>query len=547
MASKRSERRAGGERPVRPRARTLAALGLLGVVLAIATSIGLSPLPSSAGGPTTTTTAPATTTTAAETTTTAAETTTTEATTTTTAAPAEDSATEDEDTGIPDGVLFALEAAVVIGAIVMGTKSSGVALGIWGGVGVAVLVFVFGLAPGSPPIDAILIILSVILAAATMQVAGGIDWMVVQAANAIRSRPKQVTLIAPLMSFLFCLGAGTGNIVYPLLPVIYDVSYRQRIRPERPLAMTVVVSGIALACSPVSAAMAAMITLTDVEPYNFSMVDVLKVTIPAALIGIFLTSIVMNRKGKELQDDPEFQARVADGRLATMSESEGDELTYTKEGRNAAFIFLAGVLTIVVFGLFPDIRPQIPGEDGSLEPIGVTPIIQMAMFVVAALILLLCKPESKQITESSVFKAGIISAVALFGLAWLTDTFIAEWETQIVDTVGGWVTDYQSVFFFGVFLVAALTTSQSTATRTIVPIGLAVGLSPAVVSAMWAGGFAGVFTLPTNGSQIAAANFDQTGTTKLGTKLVDHSFIVPVLVLGATVAIPGVIIANLLY
>jgi anaerobic C4-dicarboxylate transporter DcuA/anaerobic C4-dicarboxylate transporter DcuB len=309
--------------------------------------------------------------------------------------------------------------------------------------------------------------------------------------------------------------------------------------------MTVVVSGIALACSPVSAAMAAMITLTDVEPYNFSMTDVLTVTIPAALIGIFLTSLVVNRLGQDLEDDPEYQARLADGRL--HDESQAAELTYTKAGRNAAFVFLAGVLTIVFFGLFPDARPQIPGEDGSLEPIGVTPIIQMVMFVVAAVILLLCKPDTKQIGESSVFKAGIVSAIALFGLAWLTDTFIGEWETQIVDTVGGWVNDYQSVFFFGVFLVAALTTSQSTATRTIVPIGLAVGLSPAVVSAMWAGGFSGVFTLPTNGSQIAAANFDQTGTTKLGTKLVDHSFIIPVLVLGATVAIPGVIIANLLY
>jgi anaerobic C4-dicarboxylate transporter DcuB len=445
-----------------------------------------------------------------------------------------------------DGLLFAVEALVVIGAIVMGTRSSGVALGIWGGVGVAVLVFGFGLEPGSPPVDAILIILAVILAAATMQVAGGIEWMVAMAARAIRSHPKQVTLIAPLISFLFCLGAGTGNIVYPLLPVIYDVSYQAKVRPSRPLSMTVVASGIALACSPVSAAMAAMITLTDVAPYNFNMVEVLSVTIPAALIGIVVTSIILNKLGKELEDDPEYQARVADGRLQATEEGTAAELTYTKEGRNAAYLFLAGVVTIVVFGLFPDIRPTISTELGS-EPIGVTPIIQMVMFVVAALILLLCKPPAKEIPESSVFKAGIVSAVALFGLAWLTDTFIAQWETEIVDTVGGWVTDFQSVFFIGVFLVAALTTSQSTATRTIVPIGLAVGLHPAVISGMWAGGFAGVFTLPTNGSQIAAANFDETGTTKLGTKLLDHSFLVPVLLLGATTAAPGVLIGNLLY
>jgi anaerobic C4-dicarboxylate transporter DcuA/anaerobic C4-dicarboxylate transporter DcuB len=171
----------------------------------------------------------------------------------------------------------------------------------------------------------------------------------------------------------------------------------------------------------------------------------------------------------------------------------------------------------------------------------------MIMFTVAALILLISKPNMKEVPESSVFKAGIVSANALFGLAWLTDTFIGEWETQIVDIVGGWVNDYKLVFFFGVFLVAALTTSQSTATRTIVPIGLAAGLSPAVISGMWAGGFAGVFTLPTNGSQIAAANFDETGTTKLGTKLIDHSFIMPVIVLGLSTAIAGLIIGGVFF
>jgi anaerobic C4-dicarboxylate transporter DcuA/anaerobic C4-dicarboxylate transporter DcuB len=311
--------------------------------------------------------------------------------------------------------------------------------------------------------------------------------------------------------------------------------------------MTVVVSGIALACSPVSAAMAAMITLTDVAPYNFSMVEVLSVTIPAAVIGIIITGLFMMRWGKDLEDDPEYQARLADGRLHTPEGGADIELTYTKPGRNAAYIFLLGVIAIVIFGLFEGIRPTIAGADGTTQPISVTPIIQMIMFTVAALILLISKPNMKEVPESSVFKAGIVSAIALFGLAWLTDTFIGEWETQIVDIVGGWVNDYKLVFFFGVFLVAALTTSQSTATRTIVPIGLAAGLSPAVISGMWAGGFAGVFTLPTNGSQIAAANFDETGTTKLGTKLIDHSFIMPVIVLGLSTAIAGLIIGGVFF
>jgi anaerobic C4-dicarboxylate transporter DcuA/anaerobic C4-dicarboxylate transporter DcuB len=450
-----------------------------------------------------------------------------------------------------EGLGFAVEALVVLGAIIMGTKSSGVGLGIWGGVGVAVLVFVFRLEPGSPPVDAVLIILTVILAAATMQVAGGIDWMVSVAASAIQNHPKQITFIAPLMSFLFCVGAGTGNIVYPLLPVIYDVSLRQKIRPSRPLSLTVVVSGVALACSPVSAAMAAMITLTDVAPYDFDLVKILSVTIPAALVGLFVTSLIVRRMGPELEDDPEYQARLADGRLTLPeqgTDGADDEIViaYTKEGRNAALAFLVGVAVIVVFGLFPDLRPDITA-DGTTTPISVTVIIQLVMLVVAGVIVLISKPDLDVVPDSSVFRAGIISAIALFGLAWLTDTFISAWETEIVDTVGGWVSSFEAIFFLGVLLVAALTTSQSTATRTIVPIGLASGVSPALISGMWAGAFAGVFALPTNGSQIAAANFDATGSTKLGTKLVDHSFFIPMVLLAVTTALAGAFFAVVFY
>lgn len=447
-----------------------------------------------------------------------------------------------------DGFLMLLEALVVVGAIVMGTKSSGVALGIWGGFGVAVLVFVFQLEPGSPPVDAMLIIISVVLTASMMQVAGGIDWMVTIAAKAIQKRPKQITLIAPMMSFLFSVGAGTSNILYPLLPVIYDVSYTNKIRPSRPLALSVVATGVALACSPVSAAMAAMVTLTDVEPYNFDLIKILSITIPAAIVGIVITSVVSNRLGKELEDDPEYQARIADGRLQppTGISDAASALTSTKAGRNAAIIFLGAVAMIVVFGLFPDLRPQIASDSGD-KPISMTVVIQLLMFTASALILLISKPKVAEVPAASVFKAGITSAIALFGLAWLTDTFIKAHEEQIVDTVGGWVNSAKIIFFFAVFLVCALTTSQSTATRTIVPIGLAAGLSPALVTGMWGGAFAGIYTLPTNGSQIAAANFDLTGSTKLGTKLVDHSFFVPMAVLAVSTAGVGALLATVFY
>ena len=477
-------------------------------------------------------------------------------------------------------VSFVLEALVVLAAIIMGTRAGGVGVGLWGGLGTFVLVFVFGEAPGEPPAAAVAIILGVVTAASMMQAAGGIDWMVAMAARVIEAHPKQITVIAPLTAFAFCVGSGTGNIIYPLLPVIYDVSYKNHIRPARPLTLTVVQSGMALAASPVSAAMAAMLTLTEVAPYNLGLTQILAITLPACIIGIVVTALVVNRMWKDLDDDPDVQERIASGVLAapearqdavpvgassgsagtsdTPAEPEtgsappaepasnASALTYTKEGRNSALVFLLGVVAIVVLGLFPNLRPSFDIE-GEVVSIDMTTTIVLVMFVVGTIILFVGRPDVKTVPDQSVFKAGMISAIALFGIAWLTATFIAAHEDFIIDTVGAWVTDWRFLFALAVFMVAALTTSQSTATRTMVPIGLAVGLPPGVVTGMWAGALGGVYTLPANGTQIAAANFDLTGTTKLGTKLLDHSFFIPMLVLSVTTIVVGSVIGAVFF
>ncbi len=448
-------------------------------------------------------------------------------------------------------VSFVLEALVVLGCIVMGTRAGGVGVGLWGGLGTFVLVFIFGEAPGDPPAAAVAIILAVVTTASLMQAAGGIDWMVAMAARIIEKRPKQITLIAPLTAFLFCVGSGTGNIIYPLLPVIYDVSYSNRIRPSRPLTVTVVQSGIALAASPVSAAMAAMLTLTDVAPYNLGLAQILAITFPACIVGIIVTSLVVNRMWKDLDDDAAVQAMIASGELAppeaaVQGESAASKLTFTTPGRNSALAFLLGVVAIVTFGLFPDLRPSYPVADETVT-VDMTTTIVLVMFVVGVIILFLGRPKVETVPDQSVFKAGMISAIALFGIAWLTATFISAHEEYIISTIGQWVTSAPVIFALAVFLVAALTTSQSTATRTIVPIGLAAGLGAGVVTGMWAGALGGVYTLPANGTQIAAANFDLTGTTKLGTKLLDHSFFVPMLVLSATTIAVGAAIGAIFF
>ena len=477
-------------------------------------------------------------------------------------------------------VSFVLEALVVLAAIIMGTRAGGVGVGLWGGLGTFVLVFVFGEAPGEPPAAAVAIILGVVTAASMMQAAGGIDWMVAMAARVIEAHPKQITVIAPLTAFAFCVGSGTGNIIYPLLPVIYDVSYKNHIRPARPLTLTVVQSGMALAASPVSAAMAAMLTLTEVAPYNLGLTQILAITLPACIIGIVVTALVVNRMWKDLDDDPDVQERIASGVLAApearqdavpvgassgsagasdtpavpetgsappaVPASNASALTYTKEGRNSALVFLLGVVAIVVLGLFPNLRPSFEVE-GEVVSIDMTTTIVLVMFVVGTIILFVGRPDVKTVPDQSVFKAGMISAIALFGIAWLTATFIAAHEDYIAQRGAARPMSIEFIFAFAVFIVAAPTTSQSTATRTIVPIGLAAGLPAGIVTGMWAGALGGVYTLPANGTQIAAANFDLSGTTKLGTKLVDHSFFIPMLIMSVVTIAVGALIGGVFF
>jgi anaerobic C4-dicarboxylate transporter len=313
--------------------------------------------------------------------------------------------------------------------------------------------------------------------------------------------------------------------------------------------------------------MAAMLTLTDVAPYNLGLTQILAITLPACVVGIVVTSLVVNRLGPELADDPEVLERIRAGLLPPLPDpTEASErsapvnadgeaapapassaLTATREGRNSAITFLLGVLAIVVLGLFSDLRPSFPVEGGESVVLDMTSTIVLVMFTVGVIILFVGKPDVKTIPDMSVFKAGMVSAIALFGIAWMTATFINAHEEFIVDTVGGWVNDYRVVFALSVFIVAALTTSQSTATRTMVPIGLAAGLPPGLLTGMWAGGIGGVYSLPTGGPQIAGANFDLTGTTKLGTKLIDHSYFIPMLVLSATTVAVGSAIGALFF
>ena len=285
-----------------------------------------------------------------------------------------------------DWVLVAVEGLVVIGFIALGVRSGGIGLGLWGGVGTLVLVFVFGLDPGEPPISAILIIIAVISAAAAMQAAGGVDYMVVVASKALRARPKALNFVAPYVSYLLTILTGTSNTFFSIIPVINEVAYANKIRPERALAGSTVANALGITSSPVAAAMATLLPL--VEIYHYDLVDVLLITIPASMVGIFAMSLVMSRHGKDLEDDAEYQRRLAAGEVQPPAPAA--DIVLQPYAKRSVAIFLAGVVAICVFGFVESIRPTVAAEGGGVEPMSVTPLIQMIMLTAAALILVFC-------------------------------------------------------------------------------------------------------------------------------------------------------------
>lgn len=443
-----------------------------------------------------------------------------------------------------DALMMIPQGIVILLFISLGVRMGGLSIGLWGGVGVLVLVAVFGLAPGSVPISAMLIILTVVTAAGAMQAAGGIEYLVGIAQRLIRANPKRVTFIAPYVSWIFTMGAGTGNVYYSLLPVIYEVAHDNKIRPERPLAISPVASQLGITSSPVSAAMAAMVGL--MAGVGFTIVDILAIVIPSTAVAIFAGALVMSFKGKSLENDPVYQARLAAGQVAPP-EPIGDEGgALPPEARRSAYLFLGAVAAIIFFGLFPGLRPGYVDASGTPGSMSMTQLIQVIMFTAAVLIIAFCKADPKDVPGTKIFTSGVIAVVALFGVAWMANTFIEAHRDTIIAGLGGVAEQFPMAIAFALFAVAALTTSQSSTTLAIIPIGLTLGIPPQYLIAMWPA-VVGIYFFPANGGQIATINIDQTGTTKIGKFVINHSFFLPMVVCAVTAVCVGMAVATALY
>ena len=422
-----------------------------------------------------------------------------------------------------------LQLLFVLVAIIIGARLGGIGLGVMGGVGLAILTFIFGLQPTAPPIDVMLMIAAVISAASCMQAAGGLDYMVKIAERMLRKNPSQVTIIAPLVTYTFTFLAGTGHVAYSVLPVIAEVATETKIRPERPLGIAVIASQQGITASPISAATVALLGL--LAGFDITLFDILKICVPATLIGVLVGAFFSKKVGKELVDDPEYQRRLKEGMLSDKH-VKLNEVENKFKAQLSVGLFLAATLLIVLFGSIPSLRPTF-GE----TTLGMPALIEILMLSAAALILILTRTDGIKATQGSIFPAGMQAVIAIFGIAWMGDTFINGNITQLTSSIEGIVTEMPWLFGVALFVMSILLYSQAATVRAIVPLGIALGMSPMMLIALFPA-VNGYFFIPNYPTVVAAINFDRTGTTGIGKYILNHSFMMPGLV--ATVVSLGV-------
>jgi anaerobic C4-dicarboxylate transporter DcuA len=439
-------------------------------------------------------------------------------------------------------ISIVLQFVVVLAAIWLGARYSGVGLGLWGAVGLLVLVVGFGVTPTSPPVDVMLIILAVIMAASVMDAAGGIDFLVRIAERVIRANPKYVTIVAPLTTWAFTFVAGTGHIVYPLLPVIYETAHQSGIRPERPMAIATIASQQAITASPVAAATAAMIGLFSEKGLSqWGLPQILMICVPSTLLGVIVAAVISMFVGKDLKDDPDYQARVKSGAIPPPP-AAAQRPPLPPAAVTSAVIFLIGVVLVVLFGFFPALR-HLPGAKA---PLAMPLVIEIVMLAVAAVMLAATKVKVDEIPKTATLRAGVVAVIGIFGLAWLGDSFIAAHQDVIVPGIKAMTEKAPWTFVFGLFFASVLLYSQAATTRALMPLGLVLGIQPQFLIGAFPS-VNGYFFIPTYGTLIAAINFDRSGTTRIGKYIINHSFMIPGLVATGVAVFTGLLIAKVFF
>lgn len=439
---------------------------------------------------------------------------------------------------------FSLQLAIVLACLFYGARKGGIALGLLGGIGLVLLVFGFHLPPGKPPVEVMLTIVAVVAASATLQASGGLEVMLQAAEKILRRNPKYVSILAPFTTCTLTILCGTGHVVYTMLPIIYDVAIKNDIRPERPMAASSIASQMGILASPVSVAVVSLAAFLAKAPIGGTVVDfvmLLSITIPSTLVGVLAIGIFSWFRGKDLDQDHEFQARIADPEVRKHVYGESATLLGKKLAAGqwlAMWIFLGAIAVVATLGAFEWLRPAVNGK-----PLSMILTIQMFMLLAGALIIVLTRTDPAAIGKNEVFRAGMIAVIAVFGIAWMADTVFEANLPALKAALSDVVRNHPWAYALVLLIVSKLVNSQAAAVSAMVPVALSIGVPPGYIVAFAAASY-GYYILPTYPSDLATIQFDRSGTTRIGKYVVNHSFILPGLIGVATSCLVGLVLAS---
>ncbi len=458
-----------------------------------------------------------------------------------------------------------IQLLIVLGALWVGSRYGSLALGAISGIGLAILVFGFGLKPGTPPTDVIYIIIAAVTCAGIMQASGGMDWLIQIAERLLRKHPDRITFLAPLCTFFLTVLVGTGHVVYTLMPIICDIALKKGIRPERPCGVASVASQVGITCSPIAAAVVAFVSISNANGFEITIPKVLMVSIPACLCGLMAAAAASFRRGLDLDKDPQFQKKIKDpeqykyiyGSSATTLDKE-----IPQSAKNAVFIFLGALAVIVFFAIFQnalpsydtlravkDSNPLVLDQNATLtadqlvkakihvsgmtewfhKPLAMNLVIQIVMIAAAALMIIFCKASPKKAVAGPVWQSGMVAVVAIYGIAWLADTYFSNYMDEMKLMLTDVVSHYPWSIAFVFFLVSVLINSQGAVVVAMLPLAYSLGISGPVLLGVLPSVY-GYFFIPNYPSDIATVNFDRSGTTVIGKYLLNHSFMMPGLI-----------------
>lgn len=434
--------------------------------------------------------------------------------------------------GLSEGMQFALQLAIVLVCLFYGAKKGGIALGLLGGIGLLVLVFAFHVQPGKPSIAVMLTILAVVVASATLQASGGLDVMLQIAEKVLRKNPKYISILAPFTTCLLTILCGTGHVVYTMLPIIYDIAIKNNIRPERPMAASSIASQMGIIASPVSVAvvsLTAYLLKADSKLAGFDgYLDLLAITIPSTLLGVLCIGAFSWFRGKDLDKDEEFQERIKDPEQKQYIYGDTATLlgkTLPNSSWIAMWIFLGAIAIVAILGAYDELRPAWEVK-GQMKPLSMVDTIQLFMLLAGSLIIIFTKTDASKISKNEIFRSGMIALVAVFGISWMADTMFAVHTPMIKEALGGVVQEHPWTYAVMLLLISKFVNSQAAAIAAFVPLALGIGVSPGVILA-FAPACYGYYILPTYPSDLAAIQFDRSGTTRIGKYVINHSFIIP--------------------